>query len=69
MSKYTVKITDNDGNDHSLRGNDIPDLQCALRMMVNENGFGASDIGAEFPVVSEGERVGTMFYNGRYKTC
>ena len=49
-----------------IHGDDIPELQRALRQHLSETGHGASDVGSKFYVYRDGARVGTLMYNGVY---
>jgi hypothetical protein len=45
----------------------VSDLISRVRAAIDENSFGASDVGARWVVKDAGKKVGMLSYNGRFE--
>jgi len=70
MTHLLLELVDNDGIKIEVTGRDIADLQNELARTITDNGYGASDVGAQFNVekIEKPWRnfIGVMSYNGRF---
>jgi hypothetical protein len=47
----------------------VPDLIARVRKEIDERGYGASDVGAKWPIkAGTGEVLGSLSYNGRFQS-
>ena len=49
-----------------IYGSDVEEMTRNVRTHIDDNGYGASDIGSIFNVYGEGVQIGTVRYNGRF---
>jgi hypothetical protein len=45
----------------------VDDLIARVREAIDDNGYGASDVGSRWAIKSHGATIGTLSYNGRFE--